>query len=132
MNPSPIGEGDCNTRPAPNRRFIHTLSTGPLSLVDNLQKLIHTAVELSTEIVDNFSRMWISSRMGSQNKHTIANKLWITLWIRGVKTVDNPVDNFVDSGRLWISRGFIHRISTGIGRLSTVLSTGEGGSFGLG
>ena len=100
--------------------------------MDNPQKLIHTAAELSTEIVDNLAHLWISFRMRPQNKHTIANRLWITLWIRGVKTVDNPVDNFVDSGRLWISRGFIHRISTGIGRFSTVLSTGEGGSFGLG
>jgi hypothetical protein len=30
--------------------------------------------------------------------------LWINLWIKGVKPVDKPVEDFVDNLRLWISR----------------------------
>jgi hypothetical protein len=31
--------------------------------------------------------------------------LWINLWITGVKSVDNPVEDFVDNMGLWITRG---------------------------
>jgi hypothetical protein len=34
----------------------------------------------------------------------VAYALWINLWIRGVKSVDKPVDNFVDKSSLWITR----------------------------
>jgi hypothetical protein len=34
--------------------------------------------------------------------------LWINLWIKGVKSVDKPVEDFVDNLRLWIS----HELST--------------------
>jgi hypothetical protein len=30
--------------------------------------------------------------------------LWINLWITGAKSVDKPVDGFVDNSGLWISR----------------------------
>ena len=38
--------------------------------------------------------------------------LWINLWIKGVKSVDKPVENFVDNSGLWISREDPHS-STG-------------------
>jgi hypothetical protein len=34
--------------------------------------------------------------------------LWINLWIKGVKSVDKPVEDFVDNLGLWI----IHELST--------------------
>jgi hypothetical protein len=30
--------------------------------------------------------------------------LWITLWIKGAKSVDNSVEDFVDNLELWITR----------------------------
>ena len=42
-------------------------------------------------------------------RHTLLTHLWITLWIRGVKAVDNPVDKNVDKSGLWITR----ELSTG-------------------
>jgi hypothetical protein len=30
-------------------------------------------------------------------------ELWINLWIRGVKSVDKPVENSVENSSLWIS-----------------------------
>jgi hypothetical protein len=30
--------------------------------------------------------------------------LWINLWIKGVKPVDKPVEDFVDNSGLWITR----------------------------
>jgi hypothetical protein len=31
-------------------------------------------------------------------------ELWINLWIRGVESVDKPVENSVENSTLWISR----------------------------
>ena len=131
MTPPPQGSGIVTTKSPPDATSVHSLSTGLAHPVDKSRIPVHRFWRLSTKTVDNSPVLWINRAPDARYKHTIADSLWITLWIRGVKTVDNPVDDFVDSGRLWISRGFIHRISTGCGGLSTALSTGRSAGFAL-
>jgi hypothetical protein len=88
------------------------LSTGrPQSLpqcVENLPSLACEDTYLSTkncgyigQVVDNCGRF----RPGS---HTFMRfkryNLWTNLWIRGVKSVDKPVDRIVENLILWITR----------------------------
>src|SRR5829696_5095828 len=84
--PPPPGIGDCNTKYTLNAYSVHNLSTGHRRPVDKSSETFHSLIHLSTEPVDNSS------------------KLWINLWIRGVKSVDKPVDRIVDNSRLWITR----------------------------
>src|SRR5215213_8938154 len=80
--PPPPGIGDCNTKYALNVYSVHNLSTGRRRPVDKSPETFHSLAYLSTEIVDNSSN----------------------LWIRGVKSVDKPVDRIVDNFSLWITR----------------------------
>src|SRR5215210_2472757 len=58
-------------------------------------------------------KLWISAPNCGQKyqKYRIWRKciailrymLWINLWITGVKSVDKPVEDYVDNSRLWIN-----------------------------
>jgi hypothetical protein len=53
--------------------------------------------------VDKCGSLWINKASSEAYKNRTRGGLWINLWIRGVKPVDKPVDNFVDNSDLWIS-----------------------------
>src|ERR671912_466203 len=84
--PPPPGTGDCNTKYALNVYSVHNLSTRRRHPVDKSSETFHSLAHLSTVSVDNSS------------------SLWTNLWIRGVKSVDKPVDRIVDNSSLWITR----------------------------
>ena len=71
--------------------------------MDNPLSSFHRTVELSTEIVDNSTVLWIKGPDKDAYKNTNLIRLWINLWIRGVETVDKSVDRIVDNWRLWIT-----------------------------
>ena len=66
--------------------------------------LIHNSLRLSTDSVDNSGYLWTNKASSRPYKSRMRSTLWINLWIRGVKPVDNFVDNFVDKSCLWITR----------------------------
>src|SRR5918993_5440728 len=66
--PPPLGTGDCNTKYALNVYSIHNSSTGPRRLVDKSPKFFHNRNQLSTEIVDNSSRLWIRSAIIKESR----------------------------------------------------------------
>jgi hypothetical protein len=70
--------------------------------VEKLAGFIHRSRDLSTDSVDKFRALWTILRGGGGFR---ARGLWINLWIRGVKSVDKPVDRFVENFGLWITRG---------------------------
>ena len=69
---------------------------------------------LSTATATYPQNLWITSavcgkqymkdRIWTGHMTTWRCSLWINLWIRGVKSVDKPVDSFVDNLSLWISQ----------------------------
>ena len=73
-----------------------------------------THPDLSTEPRTYPHNLWISLLNWGQNYWFCAMlgrymsvwlySLWINLWIRGVKSVDKSVDNFVENLILWITR----------------------------
>jgi hypothetical protein len=64
-------------------------------------EFIHSFADLSTKRVDKWLALWtvFGSLEGNGGRG-----LWINLWIRGVKSVDKPVENSVENSSLWISR----------------------------
>src|SRR5215203_771034 len=59
--PPPLGTGDCNTKYALNVYSVHNLSTGRRRPVDKSSETFHSLAYLSTETVDNSSRLWIKT-----------------------------------------------------------------------
>src|SRR5919112_3438185 len=59
QNPPPPGIGDCNTKYALNVYSIHNLSTGRRHPVDKSSENFHRLLRLSTETVDNASKLWL-------------------------------------------------------------------------
>jgi hypothetical protein len=99
--------------------------TPPLEGMDFVTPPKHSRRNLSTARPQAAARMWIKLAGLSTDQRTypqvlwinppscgqfsgwrrVARRgLWINLWIRGVKSVDKPVDNSVENSSLWISR----------------------------
>ena len=72
--------------------------------MDNLSETVHRSGDLSTGSGDKSHLLWISTAFSEAHKHIRRIYLWINLWIRGVKAVDNSVDRNVDKSGLWITR----------------------------
>src|ERR687897_770022 len=63
--PPPPGTGICNTKYALNVYSVHNLSTGRRRPVDKSSETVHSLVHLSTEIVDNSSKLWITRHLST-------------------------------------------------------------------
>jgi hypothetical protein len=71
LDPSPPGIGDCNTKYALDVYSIHNLSTRRPCPVDKSSETFHNPVQLSTETVDNSSKLWIKTAVIEEFRQVI-------------------------------------------------------------
>src|SRR5918997_1127531 len=69
--PPPPGTGDCNTKYALNVYSVHNLSTRRRCPVDKPSEIFHSLVYLSTESVDNSSKLWIKAAMKEESRQVV-------------------------------------------------------------
>lgn len=98
----PLQGGDFVTPSKHSRRNLSTVRPQAAARMwIKRSRFIHSFVELSTEPVDKCRALWTTGGVAGWKRGCW---LWINLWIRGVKSVDKPVDNSVENSGLWISR----------------------------
>src|SRR5215211_4273648 len=71
-NPPPPGTGDCNTKYALNVYSVHNLSTSRRRPVDKSPESFHSLEDLSTEIVDKSSNLWIKMAANKEFRQFVA------------------------------------------------------------
>ncbi len=84
-----------------NRNLSTVRPQGDRALWTKPSGFIHRCDYLSTEAVDKCLILWTNGPAASRSRGC---GLWINLWIRGVRSVDKPVENSVDNSNLWITR----------------------------
>ena len=96
--------------------------------MDKRPGIIHRFAHLSTDSVDKSTVLWaFFGGAGGVRRRG----LWINLWIRGVKSVDKPVENSVENSGLWISDDLSTFYPQGIATYPQICPQRLGQVFGL-